>query len=238
MYHTWLSPKPWSYSSTMPKDLCHHPSQGRKGVWEQVTFFAYMESGCKLFRNCDPGRVLFVESKQTCWAVWGNIHAFSSLAVVSLCRGVGWATEITLFLSNPLGECPCIGLDQALPSSSSSALGSCSIRHWQQLLSSDFQLSFCAFPLQQTLPGRKGEKADHLQNVAFCCPEPRKHLYTLPPSSQPTLNSPSFAQGHHEWWGKRTFPIPTRLSHLSWEKALSIYIILKAMLIPKDLRYP
>lgn len=51
--------------SMMPIDLCHHPSQLFKGVWELVTSFVLMESKCKVFRNCDPGRVLFVEGKWT-----------------------------------------------------------------------------------------------------------------------------------------------------------------------------
>lgn len=51
--------------SIMPIELCHHPSQVCKGVWEIVTSFAHMESECKLFQNCDLGRVLFVEGKWT-----------------------------------------------------------------------------------------------------------------------------------------------------------------------------
>lgn len=56
-----------------------------------------------------------------------------------------------------------------------------------------FQLPFCVFPLQQTLPGREGEKVGSPQNAAFSCPEPRKQLRILPPSSQLIMNLLSFS---------------------------------------------
>lgn len=67
MYHV-IEPKTLvlqQVCSIMPIELCHHPSQVCKGVWEIVTSFAHMESECKLFQNCDLGRVLFVEGKWT-----------------------------------------------------------------------------------------------------------------------------------------------------------------------------
>lgn len=176
--------------SIMPTDPCHHPSQLCKGVWELVTSFAHMESECKPFRNCNPGRVLFVEGKWTnllgCVGKYPHLFRPGSTVLVQRCGMSYWDSSAPL---QSLG-----GMSLCWAGSGIAVLLLCIWLLQHQALTAIAVLSFptsflFAFPLQQTPPGREGEKAESPQNAAFSCPEPRKHLDILPPSSQPTMSS-------------------------------------------------
>lgn len=220
--------------SMMPIDLCHHPSQLFKGVWELVTSFVLMESKCKVFRNCDPGRVLFVEGKWTnllgCVGKYPCLFMSGSGVLVQGCGMSYWDNSVPLW---SLGWMSLywVGLGTAI------LFCIWLLQHWTLTAAAvlSFSTPLLCIPSSKNSPWKRREMRVP-RMLPFPCPERRKHLYVLPPSSQPTMSSLSFVQGDHEWWGKN-FLIPACLSHLSWEEIVSIYIILKAMLFTKDLRY-
>lgn len=153
--------------SIIPTNLCHHPSQVCKGVWELVTSFAHMESECKLFRNCDPGRVLFVEEKWTnllgCVGKYPHLFKSGSAVLVQRCGMSYWDS------SAPLWSLGWMSLDWVGSGIAILLLCIllCSIRHWQ----------LSNFPSVHSLSNKlsleeKGKKLSP-QNAAFPCPEPR-----------------------------------------------------------------